>query len=91
MIASSVLMTAGILACSFPTRRMRLTSCIGIAALASLKADTLDRAYGLLILAGLGIGGIVVPASIMTTIVCADVSILSRTGRNTGPVAARER
>ena len=47
----------------------------GIAALASLKADTLDRAYGLLVLAGLGIGGIVVPASIMTTIVCPDVSL----------------
>ena len=45
----------------------------GIGALASLKADTLYRAWGLLVLAGLGIGGIVVPASIITTIICPDV------------------
>ncbi|KAF6219614.1 hypothetical protein HO133_004083 [Letharia lupina] len=44
----------------------------GIGALASLKADTLYRAWGLLVLAGLGIGGIVVPASIITTIICPD-------------------
>ncbi|MCJ1453096.1 hypothetical protein MMC28_003441 [Mycoblastus sanguinarius] len=54
MIASSIIMTAG------------------IAALASLRADTLYRAWGLLILAGFGIGGIVVPASIITTIICPD-------------------
>ncbi|KAL6721933.1 hypothetical protein ACLMJK_001038 [Lecanora helva] len=54
MIASSVIMTAG------------------IASLASLHVDTLYRAWGLLILAGLGIGGIVVPASIITTIICPD-------------------
>ena len=54
MIASSIIMTAG------------------IGALASLHADTLFRAWGLLIIAGLGIGGIVVPASIMTTIICPD-------------------
>ena len=41
--------------------------------MASLRADTLYRAWGLLVLAGLGIGGIVVPASIITTIVCPDV------------------
>lgn len=46
---------------------------LGIGALASLKADTLYRAWGLLVLAGLGIGGIVVPASIITTIICPDV------------------
>ena len=44
----------------------------GIGALASLHADTLYRAWGLLVLAGLGIGGIVVPASIITTIICPD-------------------
>ncbi len=54
MIASSIIMTAG------------------IGSLASLHADTLYRAWGLLILAGLGIGGIVVPASIITTIICPD-------------------
>ncbi|KAG8528657.1 uncharacterized protein KY384_006344 [Bacidia gigantensis] len=42
----------------------------GIASLASLRVDNLHIAYGLLCLAGLGIGGIVVPASIMTVIVC---------------------
>ena len=41
--------------------------------MASLRADTLYRAWGLLVLAGLGIGGIVVPASIITTIICPDV------------------
>lgn len=54
LIASSVIMTAG------------------IGALASLHANTLYRAWGLLIIAGLGIGGIVVPASIMTMIICPD-------------------
>lgn len=39
-------------------------------------ADThnLNKLYGLLLLAALGIGGIVIPASIMTTIICPDVS-----------------
>lgn len=46
---------------------------VGIASLASLRADTLYRAWGLLVLGGLGIGGIVVPASIITTIICPDV------------------
>jgi hypothetical protein len=32
--------------------------------------------WGILILAGLGIGGIVVPASIITTIICPDVKFL---------------
>lgn len=32
----------------------------------------LNKLYGLLILGGLGIGGIVVPASIITTIICPD-------------------
>lgn len=41
------------------------------------RPDNLHQLWGLLTLAGLGIGGIVVPASIMTTIICPDVSILS--------------
>ena len=44
----------------------------GVASLASLREDNLHQAYGLLVLAGLGIGGIVVPASIITTIICPD-------------------
>ena len=54
---------------------MIVSSCImtaGIGAMASLHADTLYRAWGILVLAGLGIGGIVVPASIITTIICPD-------------------
>ena len=54
---------------------MIASSCImtaGIGALASLHADTLYRAWGLLVLAGLGIGGIVVPASVITMIICPD-------------------
>jgi hypothetical protein len=34
--------------------------------------DNLHKLWGLLILAGLGIGGIVVPASVITTIICPD-------------------
>ena len=48
----------------------------GIGSMASLTVDSLYRAWGLLVLAGLGIGGIVVPASIITTIICPDVCIL---------------
>ena len=54
---------------------MIVSSCImtaGVGALACLRADTLYRAWGLLVLAGLGIGGIVVPASIISTIICPD-------------------
>lgn len=36
------------------------------------KVDNLGTLWGLLILASLGIGGIVVPASIITTIICPD-------------------
>ncbi|KAL9636172.1 MAG: hypothetical protein Q9164_002992 [Protoblastenia rupestris] len=57
MIASSVIMTAG------------------VASLACLRADNLHKAWGLLVLAGLGIGGIVIPASIITTITCPDYLI----------------
>lgn len=54
---------------------MIASSCImtaGVGSLASLHVDTLYRAWGLLVLAGLGIGGIVVPASIISTIICPD-------------------
>lgn len=76
MIASSIIMTAGKLLALVPVLRCIDTTdpnSLGIGALASLKADTLYRAWGLLVLAGLGIGGIVVPASIITTIICPDV------------------
>lgn len=44
----------------------------GCASLACATRDNINTVYGLLVLAGLGIGGIVVPASIMTTIICPD-------------------
>ncbi|KAL8784101.1 MAG: hypothetical protein Q9213_004160 [Squamulea squamosa] len=44
----------------------------GIGALACARADNLHTLWGLLVIAGLGIGGIVVPASIITTIICPD-------------------
>lgn len=44
----------------------------GCGALAAARLDNLPAVYGILVVAGLGIGGIVVPASIMTTIVCPD-------------------
>ena len=49
----------------------------GCGALAVARLDNLYQVWGPLIVAGLGIGGIVVPASIMTTIICPDVSHLS--------------
>ena len=45
---------------------------LGTAALAALDRENLHIVWGLLILGGLGIGGIVVPASIITTIICPD-------------------
>lgn len=44
----------------------------GCGALSIARVDNMHQLWGLLILAGLGIGGIVVPASIMTTIICPD-------------------
>jgi hypothetical protein len=44
----------------------------GCGALAAANTDNLNAVYGILVVAGLGIGGIVVPASIITTIVCPD-------------------
>lgn len=42
--------------------------------MAVARTDNLYQLWGILTVAGLGIGGIVVPASIMTTIICPDVS-----------------
>ncbi|OCK89998.1 MFS multidrug transporter-like protein [Cenococcum geophilum 1.58] len=44
----------------------------GCGALAVATPDNLYKLWGILIVASLGIGGIVVPASIMTTIICPD-------------------
>ncbi|KAI5853600.1 putative MFS drug efflux pump [Tricharina praecox] len=44
----------------------------GCGSLAVARVDNLGTLWGLLTLASLGIGGIVVPASIMTTIICPD-------------------
>lgn len=44
----------------------------GCGSMAVARVDNMDQLWGLLILAGLGIGGIVVPASIITMIVCPD-------------------
>ncbi|KAJ5622577.1 hypothetical protein N7528_005809 [Penicillium herquei] len=44
----------------------------GCGALSIGRIDNMYQLWGLLILAGLGIGGIVVPASIITTIICPD-------------------
>ncbi|KAF9739472.1 trichothecene efflux pump, partial [Paraphaeosphaeria minitans] len=44
----------------------------GCGSLAIARVDNLHQLWGLLVLAGLGIGGIVVPASIISTIICPD-------------------
>ncbi|OJJ43101.1 hypothetical protein ASPZODRAFT_74978 [Penicilliopsis zonata CBS 506.65] len=44
----------------------------GCGAMSIARTDNLHQLWGILIVAGLGIGGIVVPASIITTIVCPD-------------------
>ncbi|KAK5115067.1 hypothetical protein LTR62_001764 [Meristemomyces frigidus] len=44
----------------------------GCGALACGRVDNMYQLWGILIVAGLGIGGIVVPASIITTIICPD-------------------
>ena len=46
--------------------------------MASASVDNLYQVWGVLVLAGLGIGGIVVPASIITTIICPDVSLCAQ-------------
>ncbi|KIW83626.1 hypothetical protein Z517_02872 [Fonsecaea pedrosoi CBS 271.37] len=44
----------------------------GCGALATANLHNIHQIYGILVVAGLGIGGIVVPASIITTIICPD-------------------
>ncbi|KAL2830231.1 fungal trichothecene efflux pump [Aspergillus cavernicola] len=44
----------------------------GCGALAAAKPDNMYQLWGILTVAGVGIGGIVVPASIITTIICPD-------------------
>lgn len=39
------------------------------------RLDNMYQLWGILVVAGLGVGGIVVPASIITTIICPDVSL----------------
>lgn len=54
---------------------MVISSCLmtaGCGALAAARVDNINAVYGILVVAGLGIGGIVVPASIITTIICPD-------------------
>ncbi|RDW92537.1 MFS multidrug transporter-like protein [Coleophoma crateriformis] len=54
---------------------MVISSCMmtaGCGALAVARRDNINTVYGILVVAGLGIGGIVVPASIITTIICPD-------------------
>ncbi|RDW80152.1 MFS multidrug transporter-like protein [Coleophoma cylindrospora] len=54
---------------------MIISSCMmtaGCGALAAARRDNIHSVYGILVVAGLGIGGIVVPASIITTIICPD-------------------
>lgn len=46
--------------------------------MAIARVDNLHQLWGVMIVAALGIGGIVVPASIITTIICPDVSCLSK-------------
>lgn len=45
---------------------------VGTGAMAAATRDNLPAVYGILVVAGLGIGGIVVPASVITTIICPD-------------------
>jgi hypothetical protein len=71
MIASSIIMTAGKLIIILPIM-LKLTTWKGCGALACANRFNLHQLWGILILAGLGIGGIVVPASIITTIICPD-------------------
>ena len=77
MIASSVLMTAGEHALGGDLSSSKTPdSVLGIGSLAVARTDNLHVLWGLLVIAGLGVGGIVVPASIITTIICPDVSSL---------------
>ena len=43
---------------------------VGCGALAAARVDNIGEVYFILLLAGLGVGGIVVPASMITTLIC---------------------
>ncbi len=45
----------------------------GTGALAVADVDNLYQLWGILVVAGLGIGGLIIPAAIITTIICPDV------------------
>ena len=62
---------------SYKLFQSKLSFDAGCGSLAVARVDNLYQLWGLLVLAGLGIGGIVVPASIITTIICPDVRLLS--------------
>jgi hypothetical protein len=72
MIVSSVLMTAGMFLHPVTAWNVYLNLFIGCGALACADRYNLRQLWGILVLSGLGIGGIVVPASIITTIICPD-------------------
>jgi hypothetical protein len=76
LIVSSILMTAGKNS-DLPQSKSSINkgSIIGCGALSIGRLDNMYQLWGILILAGLGIGGIVVPASIITTIICPDVRV----------------
>ena len=69
LIVSSVFMTAGmpplILESYHPANKKQ-----GCGAIACARVDNMGAVWAPLVIAGLGIGGIVVPASIITTIIC---------------------
>ena len=64
-------------------RELMFVSCVfmtaGGGAMAALRLDNVWLVYLLLVIGGLGIGGIVVPASIITTIICPDELIATVT------------
>ncbi len=71
MIISSIMMTAG-KDLVLMGQLQNLTTYAGTGTLAVAKVDNLSSLWIILIIAGFGIGGIVVPASIITTIICPD-------------------
>jgi hypothetical protein len=60
----------------------------GCGSLAVADRDNLHMLWGLLVLAGLGIGGIVVPASIISELVSHLVSVLELISRSQLPSSA---
>lgn len=72
MVVSCIFMTAGMYTQLHQTGTQRLTCSSGCGAMAALNEHNLYIVYPILIISGLGIGGIVVPASIISTIICPD-------------------